>query len=423
MHTTGSRPRLVVSADGRGVVSHAGSRLSTDPAKITGLTSAFTSALRRLRPRGTGHAPGRAAVDLAVMLADGGETITDPAVLRDQREVFGPVAATPTAWCLLADIGPPALAALREARATARDIAWLQAVDTRDGIPASRAGGRDLPCPVLDLDAPLVTSHSGKEQGAAAYKRGFGYRPLLCFLHHIRALPDRVWHPALEQDGSLRDGAEAAELTGMIDLTGYPDGTRVIVRRERPHPGARLSLFDFDEGMRTWPFSPTPGHGWVNRATPGGPLPRACPRGEAHPPARLDPGPAVGRRVGHRRAQEAPLPAAARRRPHHPRRPPTLPPYLPYLALATRADQRIHPPLSPAPASHLTAALSLPFRDPRNPCPPLDSTSNPNGGSRLRWSRSRTGLSPPRGAHVFEEGRQELTSVVLVRGPCRRRDR
>lgn len=198
------------------------------------------------------------AVDLAVMLADGGETITDLAVLRDQREVFGPVAATPTAWRLLADIGPPALAALREARATARDIAWLQAVDTRDGIPASRAGGRDLPCLVLDLDAPLVTSHSEKEQGAAAYKRGFGYRPLLCFLHHIRALPDRVWHPALEQDGSLRDGAEAAELTGMIDLTGYPDGTRVIVRRERPHPCARLSLFDFDEGMRTWPFSPTP---------------------------------------------------------------------------------------------------------------------------------------------------------------------
>ncbi|WP_307076169.1 transposase [Streptomyces canus] len=110
------------------------------------------------------------AVDLAVMLADGGETITDLAVLRDQREVFGPVAATPTA----------------------REIAWLQAADTRDGIPASRAGGRDLPCLVLDLDATLVTCHSEKEQAAAAYKRGFGYHPLLCFLHHIRALPDRV---------------------------------------------------------------------------------------------------------------------------------------------------------------------------------------------------------------------------------------
>jgi hypothetical protein len=66
----------------------------------------------------------------------------------------------------------------------------------------------------------------------------------------IRALPEQVWHPALEQNGTLRQGAEVAELTGMIDLAGYPDGTRVIARRERPHPGAQLSLFDLDEGMR-----------------------------------------------------------------------------------------------------------------------------------------------------------------------------
>ncbi|MFF4830190.1 IS1380 family transposase, partial [Streptomyces sp. NPDC001312] len=66
----------------------------------------------------------------------------------------------------------------------------------------------------------------------------------------IRALPEQVWHPALEQDGTLREGAQVAELTGMIDLAGYPDGTRAIVRRERPHPGAQLSLFDLDEGMR-----------------------------------------------------------------------------------------------------------------------------------------------------------------------------
>jgi hypothetical protein len=47
----------------------------------------------------------------------------------------------------------------------------------------------------------------------------------------------------------MRDGAEAVELTGMVDLDGYPAGTRIIVRRERP-PGAQLSLFDHDEGMR-----------------------------------------------------------------------------------------------------------------------------------------------------------------------------
>lgn len=66
----------------------------------------------------------------------------------------------------------------------------------------------------------------------------------------IRALPDHLWRPALEQDGTLRTGAEVAELTGMVDLADHPDDTRIIVRRERPHPGAQLSLFDLDEGMR-----------------------------------------------------------------------------------------------------------------------------------------------------------------------------
>jgi hypothetical protein len=70
----------------------------------------------------------------------------------------------------------------------------------------------------------------------------------------IRALPDRFWHPALEQDGTLRASAEVAELTGMVDLTGHPDDTRIIVRRERPYPDAQLSLFDLDAGMRHQAF-------------------------------------------------------------------------------------------------------------------------------------------------------------------------
>lgn len=90
MQRTGSRPKPVVSADGRGVVSHAGSRLLADLADVTGLTAAFTDALRRLRPRGTGHDPGRIGVDLAVMLADGGQAISDLALLRDQRTCSAP---------------------------------------------------------------------------------------------------------------------------------------------------------------------------------------------------------------------------------------------------------------------------------------------------------------------------------------------
>ena len=52
------------------------------------------------------------ATDLAVMLADGGEAIADPAVLRDHGEVFGPVASTPTAWRLLADTDESVMARL-----------------------------------------------------------------------------------------------------------------------------------------------------------------------------------------------------------------------------------------------------------------------------------------------------------------------
>ena len=335
MQAIGLRPKVHVSTDGSGVVGHVGARLLTDLADATGLTAAYSAALRPLRPRGTGHDPGRVATDLAVMLADGGEAIADLAVLRDQGEVFGPVASTPTAWRLLADIDKAALASLRAARAAAREVAWMQAAETGVGIPAVRAGGRELPGLVLDLDATLITCHSEKEQAAPTYKGGFGFHPLLCFLANtgeavsgrlrpgnsgantaadhiavldqalaqipdahrhgtdilvradsagsakaflahvrdvrkrgirtsfsvgyavtepvrraVRALPDRLWHAALDQDGTLRDGAGVAELTGMVDLDGYPPGTRIIVRRERPHPGAQLSLFDQDEGLR-----------------------------------------------------------------------------------------------------------------------------------------------------------------------------
>ena len=80
MQVTGSRPKIVAAADGRGVVGHAGARLLADLADATGLTAAFGDALAPLRVRQSGHDPGRVAVDLAVMLADGGEAIADLAV-------------------------------------------------------------------------------------------------------------------------------------------------------------------------------------------------------------------------------------------------------------------------------------------------------------------------------------------------------
>jgi hypothetical protein len=72
-----------------------------DLADATGLSSAVSEALAPLRQRDSGHDPGRVAVDLAVMLADGGETIADLAVLRNQSALFGRVASDASAWRVL----------------------------------------------------------------------------------------------------------------------------------------------------------------------------------------------------------------------------------------------------------------------------------------------------------------------------------
>lgn len=62
------------------------------------------------------------------------------------------------------------------------------------------------------------------------------------------------WQPAREPDGRRRKGAEVIELTDLVNLAEWPTGTRLIVRREEPHPGAQLSLFDTVEGKRHTAF-------------------------------------------------------------------------------------------------------------------------------------------------------------------------
>jgi hypothetical protein len=319
------------------VVGHAGARLVADVAEVTGLTSRFGDVLAVLRRRRGGHDPGRVAVDLAVMLADGGAAIADLAVLRDQAQLFGPVASDPTAWRLLSKLDSQLLQGLAAARAQARELAWAQRIEMCGSLPQSMAAGSAVPGLVLDVDATIVLCHSDKESATPTWKSTFGYHPLLCFLDntrealagmlregragsnttadhitvlddalaqipdayrhgtpilirsdsagctfgllaHIRGLREhgvdarfsvgvaitepirqaiqaakarpRDWVPAVDTDGEPRDGAEVCELTGLVPDDGYPAGTRFIVRRERPHPGAQLSLFDTIEGMR-----------------------------------------------------------------------------------------------------------------------------------------------------------------------------
>jgi hypothetical protein len=112
---TSLRPKVVVTADGRGVVDHAGARMLADLSDATGLSAALSEALAPLRRRDRGHDPGRVAVDVAVMLADGGEAISDLAVLRNQPELFGSVASDATGWRVLDGIDDAALTRIRAA--------------------------------------------------------------------------------------------------------------------------------------------------------------------------------------------------------------------------------------------------------------------------------------------------------------------
>src|SRR3954452_8019687 len=62
----------------------------------------------------------------------------------------------------------------------------------------------------------------------------------------LASMPAAAWTPAYDSDGRVRPGAWVAEVTGLFDLTGWPAGMRLIVRKERPHPGAQLRITDVD---------------------------------------------------------------------------------------------------------------------------------------------------------------------------------
>jgi len=305
--------RFVVTRDGEGIVNHTGSVALRELSDRLGLTKALSAAMAAHRSRRSAHDPGHILRDLLVMLADGGDCVSDLSALRDQPDLFGEVASTATTWRLLAGMDEGDLARIREARRVARATAWH---------------GRAMPNPiVLDLDSTLVTSHSEKENAAPNFKRGFGFHPVLCYVDQLdealagklrpgnatannsadnievlelalQQLPpskqertilvradsacathdfvDKVREHGLQfsigldlyepvrtailnmaEDtwvAAIDDAGEAREAAAVCELTGvdlsaWPAGTRAICRRERPHPGAQLTFTDA-EGYR-----------------------------------------------------------------------------------------------------------------------------------------------------------------------------
>ena len=167
MHITGSFPKVVVSADGRGVVSHVGARLLADVAEASGLVAAFDEVAGASRMRRSAHTPGRVLVDVAVMLADGGEAIADLAGQRNEPGLFGPVASPATCWRVLDSVDPATLAKLKQARAVARERAWLLRAEAGRALPTVVCAGRTQPGLVIDIDATLVTCALGEGAGGA----------------------------------------------------------------------------------------------------------------------------------------------------------------------------------------------------------------------------------------------------------------
>jgi hypothetical protein len=303
-----------VTADGDGLVSHAGSALLAQVADKTGLTRALSLRLAALKLRRSGHDPGRVIRDLAVMLADGGDCLADLGAIRDQQALFGPVASGSTAFRVIDRIAstPGLLDALADAHAHARQRVWTLA-----GAPQRVT---------IDLDATLITSHSEKEGAEGTFKGGFGFHPMLAYADEtgealagmlrpgnagantaadqiavaeaaleqlpaahvetieillrvdsagatheliewcregrirysvgydltetVRAaigeIPHEDWEIAVDQADGARPNGHVCEITDRLDLAAWPQGSRVIVRRERAHPGAQLSFTDVD---------------------------------------------------------------------------------------------------------------------------------------------------------------------------------
>ena len=168
------------------------------------------------------HDPGVVLTHLAVAIADGADCLADMASLREQSELFGPVASIATAWRAVGATTAFELRAIPEAIAAARAKVW-----------AAAPPGDSL---VFDFDATLVNSYSEKEDAAPTYKKGFGFFPLGVWC-------DTTNEPLAAMLRSGNSGANDADdhitLLHQTALSGLPEEYegRALLRRP-PGPGS-----------------------------------------------------------------------------------------------------------------------------------------------------------------------------------------
>lgn len=170
-------PAIQAAPTGQSLVSHAGLNVLTSFLDATGFGALCEEYLAGFVPETATHRPGRVLGSLAVMLADGGEHVSDLETLRDSPELFGTVAsnATVTRFVERASESPEAFTlGFATVTKALRSRIW-EAAGKRN--PATLATSLD-PL-IIDLDATLVDAHSEKEWATGHYKRGFGHAPFV----------------------------------------------------------------------------------------------------------------------------------------------------------------------------------------------------------------------------------------------------
>ena len=302
MKSTSWSAGLSVTGDGTGVVAHAGSVAVRMLADRIGLTDALSAALAR-RGFTPGHDRGRVLVDVATMIAAGGEAIADIDTLRHQRQVLGPVASPPTVWRALDELTP---AALRRIEHGARQDAG-PGVEPDPRRPARLDGGRHRPCGdvvVLDVDATIVIAHSEKEQAAATFKKTFGYHPIGVWCDNTSELLAASLRPGNAGSNTTADHIDV--LTAAIAQVPAGHRRKLLVRADGA--GASHGLLDWLTGLNTAGV-----HGRRGRSV------EYSRRVRAHRdrPRRDRPGPEAGVDAGGRRRRRGPR-ARRRRRDHRP---------------------------------------------------------------------------------------------------------
>ncbi|MCA1671377.1 MAG: IS1380 family transposase [Actinobacteria bacterium] len=277
MELTAWSKDLTVEVAGHGVVSHAGSAAVRVLADGTGLTAGLSTALRR-RGFAPVHDRGRVLADAAMLIADGGRVMSDLATLRDQGELFGPVASDPTLWRALSEIGPAQRDRIARARATTRAHVW-GLIEKRHGrIPPSRVADRDLgKTIVVRMDAAILISHSDKEQAAGTFKHTYGHHRLMAWCDNtdeslvFRLRPGNAGsNTAADHIAVLDEALAQIPSRHRRDLLITVDGAGATLDLVRhittlnAAPGRRVHYsvgFDLDERART-AIAPVPEGAW-----------------------------------------------------------------------------------------------------------------------------------------------------------------